>query len=51
MNIDVISKGVASRRLANKVCIVTSAAGGIGEATAVRRETEHAISSRRRRPV
>src|SRR5260370_12745879 len=33
MNIDVMSKGVASGRLADKVCVVTGAGGGIGEAT------------------
>jgi NAD(P)-dependent dehydrogenase (short-subunit alcohol dehydrogenase family) len=42
MNIDVMSKGVVSKRLANKVCVVTGAAGGIGEATAERLASEGA---------
>ncbi len=42
MNIDVMSKGVASGRLADKVCVVTGAAGGIGEATAERLANEGA---------
>jgi NAD(P)-dependent dehydrogenase (short-subunit alcohol dehydrogenase family) len=42
MNVDDMSKGVASRRLANKVCVVTGVAGGIGEATAERLTSEGA---------
>ena len=42
MNIDIVSKSAASRRLADKVCVVTGAAGGIGEATAERLASEGA---------